>query len=86
MEPGITIVRGVVGQSLQAAVDFYTRLPAAGYRLTEGDAEPTEAESRFAGNGLSGKWKVNAIVGCQDVVTLALFVKRGSGSNRPGVG
>lgn len=75
MDPGITIVRGVVGQSFQDAVDFFVRLPAAGYRLSDGDAEATEAESRFAGRGLSGKWKVNGIVGCPGAVRLALYVK-----------
>jgi hypothetical protein len=33
-----------------------------------------EAESRFDGPGMTGKWKVNGILGYPDAVTLALYV------------
>jgi hypothetical protein len=77
MRPHITIVRGAVSGDFRRTVDFFVeRLPAAGYRLFDGDAEAFEAESRFAGHGLTGKWKVNAIPGCPGTVRLGLYVKR----------
>ena len=77
MRPGITVVRGVVQADLRHAVDFFVhRLPASGYRLFDGDAEVVEAESRFGGHGLTGKWRVNAIPGCPGAVRLGLFVQR----------
>ena len=45
------------------AVSFFqSKLPAAGYKLLEGDAEMDEAESTFSGQGFQGKWKVNGIL------------------------
>jgi hypothetical protein len=74
---GTTLVTGVIDRGLRAAVEFYvTDLPAAGYQNGRGDAEMAEAEALFSGNGVIGKWKLNAIPDCPDAVTLALFVKR----------
>ena len=73
---GMTLVTGVVPLQFRSVVEFFvTKLPAAGFRNTIGDAEMDEAESRFAGPGMTGKWKVNGILGCPDAVTLALYVK-----------
>ena len=74
---GTTLVTGVVPLQFRSAVEFFvTKLPAAGFRNTTGDAEMDEAESFFVGPGVRGKWKVNGILACQDAVTLALFVSR----------
>ena len=51
-----------------------TKLPAAGYVNTTGDAEMDEAESFFQGARVLGKWRVNGILGCPDAVRLTLFV------------
>jgi hypothetical protein len=73
---GMTLVTGVVPLQFRSAVEFFvTKLPAAGFRNTVGDAEMDEAESRFAGPGMTGKWKVNGLLGCPDAVTLALYIK-----------
>jgi hypothetical protein len=73
---GMTLVTGVVPLQFRSAVEFFvTKLPSAGFRNTVGDAEMDEAESRFAGPGMTGKWKVNGILGCPDAVTLALYVR-----------
>jgi len=73
---GMTLVTGVVASPFRSAVEFFlTKLPAAGYVNTTGDAEMDEAESFFRGAALSGKWKVNGILGCPNAVTLALYVK-----------
>ena len=59
----------------RTAVEFFvTKLPAAGYLNTTGDAEMDEAESFFRGAAVQGKWKVNGILGCNEAVRLTLFV------------
>ena len=69
------MVSGVVASPFRSAVEFFvTELPAAGYVNTAGDAEMDEAESFFQGASLTGKWKVNGILGCPDAVRLALLV------------
>lgn len=73
---GMTLVTGVVATPFRSAVEFYvTKLPAAGYINTTGDAEMDEAESFFRGAEVVGKWKVNGILGCPEAVRLALFVR-----------
>ena len=74
--PGMTLVNGVVAAPFRAAVEFYvTKLPAAGFVNTVGDAEMGEAESFFVGAGVRGKWKVNGIPLCAGAVKLAVYVK-----------
>jgi hypothetical protein len=73
---GMTLLTGVIASPFRSAVEFFVaKMPAAGYVNTTGDAEMDEAESFFRGAALSGKWKVNGILGCPDAVTLALFVR-----------
>ena len=73
---GTTLVRGVVATPFRSAVEFFvTKLPAAGYINTAGDAEMDEAESFFRGAEVAGKWKVNGILGCPGAVRLTLFVR-----------
>lgn len=74
-QAGMTLVNGVVSSSFRSAVEFFvTKLPAAGYLNTTGDAEMDEAESFFRGAAVQGKWKVNGILGCNEAVRLTLFV------------
>jgi hypothetical protein len=69
-------VTGVVPLQFRSAVEYFVaKLPAAGFRNTVGDAEMDEAESFFVGSDVNGKWKVNGILGCQDAVTLTLYVR-----------
>ena len=55
---------------------FQSKLPAAGYKLLEGDAEMDEAESTFLGQGFRGKWKINGILNCPGAVTLAISLSK----------
>jgi hypothetical protein len=75
--PGMTLVNGVVAAPFRSVVEFYvTKLPAAGYVNTLGDAEMGEAESFFVGAAVRGKWKVNGMPFCADAVKLAVYVRR----------
>jgi hypothetical protein len=58
----------------ETAAFFQSKLPAAGYKLLEGDAEMDEAESTFAGRGFQGKWKINGILNCPGAVRLTLAI------------
>jgi hypothetical protein len=70
-------IRQVVGfapLSFPDAVAYFREeLADAGYRPGDGDAEMDEAEADFAGHGVRGRWRVNAIAGCggASVVTVA---------------
>ena len=67
---------GALPLSLRDARDFYRReLPRAGYRLAQGDAERYEAETGFAGHGIRGRLKLNALPGCPGATLFQLAVR-----------
>lgn len=72
----VTIIAAVPMSFKEAAAFFQQKLPAAGYKLLEGDAEMDEAESTFAGNGFQGKWKINGILNCPKAVRLTIAVAK----------
>jgi hypothetical protein len=49
-------------------------LPAAGLKLTNSDAEQDEAEASFSRGGISGRFRLHSLTGCNDAVTLTLTV------------
>jgi hypothetical protein len=56
--------------------DFFVgRLPDAGFRLGQGDAEAAEAEAAYIGHGVHGRWKVRAVAGCPGALTLQIAVR-----------
>jgi hypothetical protein len=69
------VVLALIPAELQEAASFFGRiLPEHGYEVGIGDAEGTEAEAPFTGNGYRGKWRVNAIPDCRAVrLTLVLI-------------
>ena len=74
---GQLVVGGVIPADLQDAASFFNEsLPANGFRQGLGDSESNEAEAPFTGNGLRGKWKVNAIANCPAAVVLTLVLIR----------
>jgi hypothetical protein len=75
-EAGSTLVEGYVpGRSLGEVRDAFRRdLPAAGYRLGEGDAEEHEAETEFSGRGYAGHLKLRDDV-CSGAVTFGVALR-----------
>jgi hypothetical protein len=72
-ERGAITVSGFAPMQFKDAVIFFqSKLPTAGYKPLEGDAEMDEAESTFSGHGYNGKWKVNGILNCPGAVTLGV--------------
>lgn len=69
------VVLGLVPVDLQEAEAFFSEaLPERGYQVGVGDAEGTESEAPFTGNGFRGKWRVNGIADCPAVrLTLVLI-------------
>jgi hypothetical protein len=49
-------------------------LPSAGLNITDSDAEQDEAEASFSGGGVSGRFRLHSITGCNDAVTLTITV------------
>ncbi len=75
--PGQLVIDGFVNLGLDAAKDFFVdRLPAAGYQLGRGDAEPGEAEALFTGNGLRGGWRVREIPNCRALTVSLVFIRQ----------
>jgi len=71
---GQLVLIGAVPGDLQEAEAFFNdALPDRGYRVGIGDAEGTESEAPFTGNGYRGKWRVNGIPDC-DAVRLTLVL------------
>jgi hypothetical protein len=73
---GYAIVTGYVPGAINPVRDFFVgRLPAAGYRLGQGDSEAAEAEAAYVGRGVHGRWKVRAVAGCPGALTLQIAVR-----------
>ena len=69
-----TTLVGMSPRALPATARFFrTALARIGTRSTWTDAEFGEAEARFSGPALAGKWRVNAVPSCAgaSVVTLS---------------
>jgi hypothetical protein len=73
--PGQLVVLGAIPADLQEATEFFSdALPERGYQVGVGDAEGTESEAPFTGNGYRGKWRVNEIPDCPALrLTLVLI-------------
>jgi hypothetical protein len=67
---GRVIVTGVVPQSESDVLAALQRsFASAGLKLTEGETEEHDAESNFTGNGLTGRWGIREISGCDGPAT-----------------
>ena len=73
--PNQLVVFGVIPADLQEAATFFNEtLPEHGYQVGVGDAEGTESEAPFTGNGYRGRWRVNEIAECSALrLTLVLI-------------
>jgi hypothetical protein len=73
--PSQIVVLGLVPADLQEAASFFNdTLPDHGYEVGIGDAEGSESEAPFTGNGYRGRWRVNEIPDCAAVrLTLVLI-------------
>lgn len=63
---GRQIVTAVVPATFRDTLGFMQKAyPAAGLDLNQGEVEDRDAESNFAGNGLTGRWTLKEISGCR---------------------
>jgi len=73
---GYRILTGFVPGGINPVRDFLvSRLPAAGYRLGQGDAEAAEAEAAYRGHGVHGRWLVRAVAGCPGALSIQIAVR-----------
>jgi hypothetical protein len=76
---GRVIVTSVVPTSESDTLKEMQRLFAsAGLKLTEGETEKHDAESNFTGNGLTGRWGIRELTGCDGPATRIDMVVRKS--------
>ena len=74
---GYAIFRGrVPGRLVEVRDRLLRSAPAAGYRVTGGDAELTEAEASFLGHGAEGRWKLRELPGCRGALTFEIAIRR----------
>ena len=70
-------VSGFAPMQFKDTVAFLqSKLPVAGYKPLEGDAEMDEAESTFSGHGYRGKWRINGILNCPGAVSLGVSLSK----------
>lgn len=84
MEGQLTLVRFTTAHSLRESVMFVVHaLPAAGYRLGRGDAEPAEAEAPFVKGDVRGFMKMQVIGPCTTQWLVAVTRAKLPGSGSP---
>ena len=75
-QSGAHVTQAYAGGSLASIRDYFkNHLPAAGFRLGQGDAEASEAETDFFGHGLRGHLKLNEVPGCAGTVSVAVVTR-----------
>ena len=76
---GRVIVTSVVPKSEKDTLAEMQRIFAnAGLKLTEGETEEHDAESNFTGNGLTGRWGIRELSGCDGPATrIDMVVRKG---------
>ena len=69
------VVSGVVPLGFDDATRYLAdHFPGSGLELGESDSEAGEAEADFSGGGLSGRWKLHEIAGCEGATTLSVSI------------
>lgn len=72
---GSVVVSGVVPLPFDEATRYLADgFPGSGLELGESDSEAGEAEADFSGAGLTGRWKLHEIAGCDGASTLSVAV------------
>jgi hypothetical protein len=71
---GRTIVYAVVDRDVKAVLkQLQADVPAAGFKLTEGEVEERDAESNWNGNGYTGRWAIREVAGCPDQTSVTVL-------------
>ena len=74
---GVQIVQFTTASSLRDGVTYIVRkVPAAGFTLGRGDAEPTEADAPFTRGELQGTFRGEAVSVCSTRWILAVLPRR----------
>jgi hypothetical protein len=74
---GRVIVTSVVPRAESDVLkDMQKAFASAGLKLTEGETEEHDAESNFTGNGLTGRWGIRELSGCNGPATRIDMVVR----------
>ena len=74
---GRTIVYAVVDRDVKAVLkQLQTDVPAAGFKLTEGEVEERDAESNWTGNGYTGRWAIREVAACPDQTSVTVLAAK----------
>lgn len=71
---GRTIVYAVIDRDVKSVLkELQTDVPAAGFKLTEGEVEERDAESNWTGNGYTGRWAIREVANCTDQTSITVL-------------
>jgi hypothetical protein len=72
---GRQILTGVASGGFRPTLEFMQKAyPQAGLTLGEGEVEAGDAESNFAGNGLTGRWTLKDLRDCGGATLVTVLV------------
>jgi len=52
------------------------QIPAAGFKLTEGEVEERDAESNWEGNGYLGRWAIREMPNCTGQTSVTVLAQK----------
>jgi hypothetical protein len=74
---GRQIITAVVPAKFRDTLGFMQKAyPSAGLELKQGEVEDRDAESNFAGKGLTGRWTLKEISGCRGDTLVTVLVAK----------
>ena len=71
-----TVAGGVVPRPFAEVLrSLRTAYEQAGLTLEDGEVEPRDAESGFAGRGVEGRWGLREVSGCPSRTTISVVIR-----------
>lgn len=76
---GRVIVYGVSRDDVKTTLRFLQEhVPAAGFKLTEGEVEQHDAESNWSGRGYRGRWTIRELPQCHGNTLVTVLAAKGA--------
>jgi hypothetical protein len=73
---GRVIVYAVSRHDVKSTLHSMQQIPAAGFKLTEGEVEHDDAESNWKGNGYIGRWAIRQMPDCTDQTSVTVLAQK----------
>ena len=73
---GRVIVYAVSPHDVKSTLHSMQQIPAAGFKLTEGEVEENDAESNWTGNGYLGRWAIREMPDCTNQTSVTVLAQK----------